>query len=67
MGMAVSVLAMVVVLLLAMQQLPAWADSTMLWRLLRLGGLVSVGMLAYLAVLALLGFRLKDFARRSAL
>jgi putative peptidoglycan lipid II flippase len=35
--------------------------------LLRLGGLVGVGMLAYLAVLALLGFRLKDFARRSAL
>jgi putative peptidoglycan lipid II flippase len=62
-----ALLAMVAVLLLAMQQLPAWADSTMLWRLLRLGGLVGVGMLAYLAVLALLGFRLRDFARRSAL
>ena len=62
-----ALLAMVAVLLLAMQQLPAWADNTMLWRLLRLGGLVGVGMLAYLAVLALLGFRLKDFARRSAL
>ena len=62
-----ALLAMAAVLLLAMQQLPAWADGTMLWRLLRLGGLVGVGMLAYLAVLALLGFRLRDFARRSAL
>jgi hypothetical protein len=26
-----------------------------------------VGLLAYLSVLALLGFRLRDFARRSAL
>ncbi|WP_394234784.1 murein biosynthesis integral membrane protein MurJ [Pseudomonas anguilliseptica] len=62
-----ALLAMVGVLLLAMQQLPAWADGAMLWRLLRLGGLVGVGMLAYLAVLALLGFRLRDFVRRSAL
>jgi len=61
-----ALLAMVAVLLLAMQQLPAWADGSMLWRLLRLGGLVGVGLLAYLAVLALLGFRLRDFARRSA-
>jgi putative peptidoglycan lipid II flippase len=56
----------VAVLLLAMQQLPAWADGTMFWRLLRLGGLVGMGMLVYLAVLALLGFRLRDFARRSS-
>jgi putative peptidoglycan lipid II flippase len=37
------------------------------WRLLRVGGLGGVGLLAYLSVLALLGFRLRDFARRSAL
>jgi putative peptidoglycan lipid II flippase len=62
-----ALLAMTAVLLLTMQQLPVWADGTMPWRLLRLGGLVGVGLLAYLAVLALLGFRLRDFARRSAL
>ena len=61
-----ALLAMVAVLLLAMQQLPAWADGSMLWRLVRLGGLVGLGLLAYLAVLALLGFRLRDFARRSS-
>ena len=61
-----ALLAMVAVLLLAMQQLPAWADGSMLWRLLRLGGMVGLGLLAYLAVLALLGFRLRDFARRSS-
>jgi putative peptidoglycan lipid II flippase len=52
-----ALLAMTAVLLLTMQQLPVWADGTMPWRLLRLGGLVGVGLLAYLAVLALLGFR----------
>jgi putative peptidoglycan lipid II flippase len=57
--------AMATVLLLAMQQLPAWADGNMLWRLLRLGGLVGVGMLAYFAVLAVLGFRVRHFSRRS--
>jgi putative peptidoglycan lipid II flippase len=36
-----------------------------LWRLLRLGGLVGVGMLAYFAVLAALGFRVRHFSRRS--
>ena len=56
---------MAAVLLLAMQQLPAWADGNMLWRLLRLGGLVGVGMLAYFAVLAALGFRVRHFSRRS--
>jgi putative peptidoglycan lipid II flippase len=57
--------AMAAVLLLAMQQLPVWADGNMLWRLLRLGGLVGVGMLAYFAVLAALGFRVRHFSRRS--
>ena len=49
-----ALLVMVAALLLVMQQLPAWADGTMLWRLLRLGGLVGVGLLAYLAVLGVL-------------
>jgi len=50
-----------------MQQLPLWAGSGMFWRLLRLAGLVAVGLLAYFGVLAALGFRVRDFARRSAL
>ncbi|MGE6792617.1 murein biosynthesis integral membrane protein MurJ [Pseudomonas guineae] len=62
-----ALLAMAAALLLTMQQLPAWADGSMFWRLLRLGGLVGAGLMAYFAVLALLGFRLRDFARRSAL
>jgi putative peptidoglycan lipid II flippase len=37
----------------------------MLVRLLRLGALVAVGIAAYFGVLLLLGFRLRDFARRS--
>lgn len=61
-----AVLSMSAVLLLAMHYLPAWAEGEMLWRLLRLGGLVAVGALTYFGVLLLLGFRLRDFARRSA-
>lgn len=62
-----ALLAMAAALLLTMQQLPTWADGSMLLRLLRLGGLVGAGLLAYFAVLALLGFRVRDFARRSVL
>jgi hypothetical protein len=32
----------------------------------RMTGLVAMGMAAYIAVLWLLGFRLKDFSRREA-
>jgi len=60
-------LAMAAALWLTMQQLPLWAGSGMFWRLLRLAGLVAVGLLAYFGVLAALGFRVRDFARRSAL
>ncbi|MDP3816760.1 murein biosynthesis integral membrane protein MurJ [Pseudomonas sp.] len=61
-----AVLSMSAVLLLAMHYMPAWAEGDMLWRLLRLGGLVVVGLLSYFGMLLLLGFRLRDFARRSA-
>jgi putative peptidoglycan lipid II flippase len=37
----------------------------MLERLLRLGGLVAAGVVTYFSVLLLLGFRLKDFARKA--
>ncbi|MDX5371809.1 MAG: murein biosynthesis integral membrane protein MurJ [Pseudomonadaceae bacterium] len=56
---------MVAVLLLVMAQMPAWDTSEMPWRLLRLGVLVGAGALAYFAMLALLGFRPRDFARRA--
>lgn len=62
-----AVLSMSAVLLAAMHYMPAWAEGDMFWRLLRLGGLVVVGLLSYFGVLLLLGFRLRDFARRSAL
>ena len=61
-----AVLAMAAVLLLAMHFMPAWAEGNMLVRLLRLGGLVLLGLLSYFGMLLLLGFRLRDFARRAA-
>ncbi|MEO4047220.1 murein biosynthesis integral membrane protein MurJ [Pseudomonas sp. CAU 1711] len=60
-----AVAAMAGVLLLVMAQMPAWGEGDMPWRLLRLGVLVSAGALTYFAMLALLGFRPRDFARRS--
>ena len=62
-----ALLVMAAALLLAMHHLPAWAEGSMLGRLLRLAGLVGVGLLAYFTSLGLLGFRVRDFARRSAL
>ncbi|MBD9485366.1 murein biosynthesis integral membrane protein MurJ [Pseudomonas sp. PDM14] len=60
-----AVVAMVAVLLLAMHYMPAWDEGGMLLRLLRLGALVVAGVVVYFGVLLLLGFRLRDFARRS--
>ena len=62
-----ALLVMAAALLLAMHHLPTWAEGSMLGRLLRLAGLVGVGLLAYFTSLGLLGFRVRDFARRSAL
>jgi putative peptidoglycan lipid II flippase len=59
-------MAMVASLLLALHWMPAWAEGDMLWRLTRLAGLVLLGVLSYFAVLLVLGFRLRDFARRTA-
>lgn len=44
----------------------SWLDSGGWTRVWRLAGLVAAGMAVYFAVLGLLGFRLKDFARRGA-
>ncbi|WP_348945895.1 murein biosynthesis integral membrane protein MurJ [Chitinibacter sp. FCG-7] len=48
-----------------MQWMPDWSQGNMLMRLLRLAGLVLVGVVAYFATLGLLGFRPRDFSRRS--
>jgi putative peptidoglycan lipid II flippase len=58
------VLAMSAALLGLMHYMPAWSDGAMLARFLRLGLLVGTGVLVYFGMLMLLGFRLKDFARR---
>jgi putative peptidoglycan lipid II flippase len=60
-----AVLVMAAVLVGAMVLMPAWDEGEMLVRLLRLGALVAVGIAAYFGVLLLLGFRLRDFSRRS--
>nr|WP_298109039.1 murein biosynthesis integral membrane protein MurJ [uncultured Pseudomonas sp.] len=62
----VAVLTMAAVLLAAMHHMPAWAEGDMLWRLSRLAVVVVAGLLSYFGMLLLLGFRLRDFARRSA-
>ncbi|TBU95768.1 murein biosynthesis integral membrane protein MurJ [Stutzerimonas kirkiae] len=60
-----AVAVMVGALLLALHYMPAWDEGGMALRLLRLGGLVLLGLAAYFGSLALLGFRPGDFARRS--
>jgi putative peptidoglycan lipid II flippase len=61
-----AVLAMAVALLVVMHYMPAWSEGDMFWRLSRLAGVVVVGLLSYFGMLLLMGFRLRDFARRSA-
>ena len=56
---------MCAVLLGVMHLLPAWELGGMPERLLRLGVLVGSGVMAYFGMLAVLGFRLRDFARRA--
>lgn len=62
----VAVLVMSAALLGMMQIMPAWDLGAMPYRLLRLVAVVMVGVVAYFATLALLGFRPRDFARRTA-
>ena len=45
--------------------MPEWSTGTMPYRLLRLMAVVLVGVMAYFATLALLGFKVKEFARRT--
>lgn len=61
----VAVLVMAAALFGLMQFMPTWDEGVMLVRLLRLGGLVTVGVFAYFGMLLLLGFRIRDFSRRA--
>ncbi|WP_313464228.1 murein biosynthesis integral membrane protein MurJ [Pseudomonas nitroreducens] len=63
----VSVLVMCAVLMGMMHVMPAWDQGGMPIRLVRLGALVVAGVVAYFGMLALLGFRLRDFSRRAVL
>ncbi|WP_288472079.1 murein biosynthesis integral membrane protein MurJ [uncultured Pseudomonas sp.] len=63
----IAVAVMTAVLFGLMQLLPSWSEGLMWQRLLRLGGLVAAGGLAYFASLFLLGFRVRDFNRRAVL
>ena len=63
----VAVLVMSAVLFGILFLMPAWDQGGMLARFSRLGLLVGAGVLAYFGMLALQGFRLKDFSRRALL
>ncbi|KGS13638.1 membrane protein, partial [Pseudomonas coronafaciens] len=63
----VAVAVMSAVLLGLMHWMPAWDEGQMLERFLRLGALVAAGVVTYFAMLLLLGFRLKDFARKAVM
>ncbi|WP_313110948.1 murein biosynthesis integral membrane protein MurJ [Pseudescherichia sp.] len=62
----VAVMVMAAALLGVLSVMPEWSQGTMAWRLLRLMAVVTVGAVAYFATLALLGFKVKEFARRTA-
>lgn len=60
-----AVLVMSAVLLGLLSVMPDWQQGSMLYRLLRLMGVVIVGAFSYFAALFILGFKLKDFSKRS--
>ena len=60
-----AVAVMSAVLLGLMHFMPAWDQGHMLQRFLRLGVVVVAGVVAYFGMLALLGFRLRDFNRKA--
>ena len=62
----VAVVVMAAALLGGLSLMPEWSQGSMAWRLLRLMAVVAVGGIAYFATLALLGFKVKEFARRTA-
>ncbi|MGG7448929.1 murein biosynthesis integral membrane protein MurJ [Kosakonia oryzendophytica] len=62
----IAVLVMSAALVGMLYVMPEWAQGTMPYRLLRLMAVVLVGIVAYFATLAALGFKVKEFARRTA-
>ncbi|EHG7580328.1 MULTISPECIES: murein biosynthesis integral membrane protein MurJ [Citrobacter] len=62
----IAVLVMSAVLVGMLHIMPEWSQGTMPWRLLRLMAVVVAGAAAYFAALAVLGFKVKEFARRTA-
>jgi len=62
----IAVLVMAAALVGMLYVMPDWALGTMPYRLLRLMAVVVVGVVAYFATLAVLGFKVKEFARRTA-
>ncbi|MBV8043774.1 murein biosynthesis integral membrane protein MurJ [Pluralibacter sp.] len=61
-----AVLVMSAALLGMMHIMPEWSQGTMLYRIMRLMAVVVVGIVAYFATLLALGFKVKEFARRTA-
>lgn len=61
----IAVLVMAGALIGMMMVMPAWDVGTMPYRILRLLAVVIVGVVAYFATLAALGFKVRDFARRT--
>jgi putative peptidoglycan lipid II flippase len=64
---AVALAAMGTVLWFGSGSEASWLVGPALDRALRLGSVVAIGITSYFAMLWLLGFRLKDFARRGTL
>lgn len=62
----VAVLVMAAALWGALQLMPAWESGLIAWRIVRLLSLVALGSAVYFGTLAVLGFRPRDFSRRSA-
>ena len=63
----IAVLVMAAALLGVMHLMPEWSLGTMPFRLMRLLAVVIAGVVAYFATLLVLGFRVKEFVRRTAL
>lgn len=62
----ISVLVMSAALVGMLYMMPDWSQGTMVWRVMRLLAVVVVGIVAYFAALAALGFKVKEFVRRTA-
>jgi putative peptidoglycan lipid II flippase len=62
----VAVVVMAAALVGMMYIMPEWSQGTMPFRIMRLMVVVVAGIAAYFATLLVLGFRVKEFARRTA-